>query len=162
MKKYKTDTSYLIDKIFYLFIPIGLISYLIYKINDSEIIFFGGLLIISILILIIVRFTSKYSYFNFTENNIIVEYAISRKTEIINYSSITEFQHISGFRQTSLNIIKWKPDGITNRKLKCTTVVPSDEFIEFIKWLKNKNDKIEFSFFPSDSKMKSKFQKEFE
>jgi len=161
MKKYRTDTSYLIDKIFYLFIQIGLISYFIYKVNDSEIILFGGLIIISILTLIIARYTSKYASFTFAENNIVVEYSISRRTEIINYSSITEFQHISGFKQTSLNIIKYKPDGITNRKLKCTTVVSSDNFIEFVKWLKNKNDKIEFSFFPSDSNMKSKFGKEF-
>ena len=162
MKKYTTDTSYLIDKIFYLLIPIALISYLIYKINDSEIIFYSGLLLISILVLIIAIFVTKYAYFNFTENNIIVESAISRKTEKINYSNITEFQHISGFRQTSLNVIKYKSIDKTNRKIKSTTVVPSDEFIDFVKWLKNKNDKIEFSFFPSDSKMRTKYQTEFE
>lgn len=161
MKKYTTDTSYLIDKIFYLFMPIGFISYLIYKVNDSEIIFYGGFLILSILILIMIRLISKYASFNFTESNIVVTYSISRKTELINYSNITEFQHISGFKQTSLNVIKYKPDGITNRKIKSTTVASSTEYIDFVKWLKNKNNSIEFSFFPSDSNMKTKFLKEF-
>jgi len=161
MKKYKTDTSYLIDKIFYLFIYIGLLSFLIYKVNDSEIILMGGLLIISILALIIARYFWRYAYFNFTENSLEVLYGISKRTTIINYSDITEFQHISGFKQTSVNCIKFKHYGVSNRKIKCTTVAPSAEFIDFVKWLKTKNNNIEFSFFPSDSQMKSAFDKEF-
>lgn len=162
MKKYQTDSSYLITNIFYLVILAGLLSYLIYKINDSEIILYGGLVIITLLVFLIIRLISKYASVNFTESNIIVEYGIFKKIEIINYSSITEYQHISGFKQTSLNIIKYKPDGLTNRKLKCTTVVSSADYIDFIKWLKNKNNSILFSFYPSDSDIKSIFKKEFE
>ncbi|PCH74996.1 MAG: hypothetical protein COB98_09550 [Flavobacteriaceae bacterium] len=162
MKNYHTDSSYLITKIFYLVIQVGLVSYLIYKINDSEIIFYGGLVLISLLVFLIIRLVSKYASVSFTESNIVVLRGVSRKMELINYSNITEYQHITGFKQTSLNVIIYSPDGLSNKKLKCTTVVSSADYIDFIKWLKTKNNSIAFSFYPSDSDMNSTFKKEFQ
>ena len=123
MKNYQTDSSYLITKLFYLVVQVGVISYLIYKINDSEIIFYGGLVVIALLVFLIIRLVSNYASVNFTESNIVVVRGVSRKIEIINYSSITEYQHITGFKQTSLNVIKYKPDGLSNKKLNATTTL---------------------------------------
>ena len=159
MKEYTSNTYYLIDKLFYLLIFCGLIGYLTYFLeNKIQII---GIVFISILFILFIRLTTKLASIKFTENKITVKYLITRKILQIYYSSITEIQYISGYKISSLNIIKYKSDNIVINKLKLTSVVSQDKYIEFAKWIKNKNNKIEFIFFPSDLKLKSEFNKVF-
>ena len=161
MNKYTSNTYYLIDKLFYLIVFIGIIGYLVYLIQGSNEILIGGIIIISILLIIFIRLTSKLASIQFSESRIIVKYSISRKVVQIDYSTVMEIHYISGYKIASLNIIKYKSDNIAERKLKLTSVVAQDDYIEFVRWIKNKNNKIEFKFYPSDLKLKSKFNKEF-
>jgi len=161
MKEYTSNTYYLIDKLFYLLVFSGLIGYFVYSLDNNNKIQIAGIVIISIFLILFIRLTTKLASIKFTESKITVKYLITRKVLQIYYSSIIEIQYISGYQISSLNIIKYKSDNIAINKVKLTSVVSQDKYIEFAKWIKNKNNKIEFKFFPPDLKLKSEFNKEF-
>ena len=162
MKKYTSNTYYLIDRLFYLIIYLVLTGVIIYFFSNIDFIKYGGLSIIAVLLFLLLWSISKLAILEFNEKNINTKYKFPFNQENIEYSSIIEIQHITGYKLTSLNIIKYKQkDGLKNKKIKIRTVVPNDEFIDFIKWLKAKNKNIKFTFFPSDSEIKKDFSKEF-
>jgi len=162
MEKYTSNTYFLIDRIFYLILYIVLIGLLTYFFANINVIKYGGLTSIPVLIFVLLWSISKLATLEYNEKNINITYRFPFNQKSIDYSSIIEIQHISGYKSTTLNIIKYKQkDSLKNKKLKIRNVVQNDKFIEFIKWMKTKNEQIEFTFLPTDSKLKEAYLKEF-
>ncbi|MCL7765475.1 hypothetical protein MPF19_18815 [Polaribacter sp. Z014] len=65
-------------------------------------------------------------------------------------------KYIKASKSPTLNEIKFN-DGDKNLSLKFLSIEYSN-YIEFVKWIKSKNEKIELTVFPSDNYMNHKLQ----
>ncbi len=118
---------------------------------------FSVFISIGIIVLIILYQRKKTFDIKFSENGIIIEYPFLNKTDQVPYTDLVQIQFISAYRAPNRNKIKFKIDGKIE-SLRFLTVAQSDQYIEFIKWLKSKNDKLELKVFPSDHIMNHKIQ----
>ena len=128
--------------------------------NTSEIIWtkvISILISIGIVILIILYQRKRTFDIKFLENEIIIEYPFLKKTSQVPYVDLLQIEFISAYRTPNRNRIKFKI-GNKIESLRFLTVAQSDQYIEFIKWLKSKNDKLELKVFPSDHIMNHKIQ----
>ena len=128
--------------------------------NSSETIWIkviSILISIGIVILIILYQRKKTFDIKFSENGIIIEYPFLKKTVQVSYADLLQIEFISAYRAPNRNSIKFKI-GNKIESLRFLTVAQSDQYIEFIKWLKSKNDKLELKVFPSDHIMNHKIQ----
>jgi len=157
---YKSNTYFLIDKLFYLLVYSGLVAYLTYFLKDNNQIFIGGIIILSLLLAAFVRILTKFAKVNFSEDYILVNHLIFRKKVRIAYADIVEIHYIRGYKLSSLNVIKYL-DNTTLRELKTTSVTTQEEFIDFVRWIKNKNNSIKFKFFPPNTDLEQKYNQEF-
>ena len=163
MIKYRSNTYYLFDNLPFIIIFCGILSFLTYVFRDNEYFFAGGLIVSLLLFIIIFRQLRKVARVEFNEKSILIKYMLPRLEKRISYSVIKEYQHIHGYKLTSLNIIEYLDSGTSDlMKLKITNVVSNDEFMEFVKWIKDRNNNIEFRFFPTDSKLIGEYEKEFD
>ncbi len=163
MKTYSSNTYYLFDKIAFLLMFAGLSGGIAYFLRDIKIVQISGLTLAALLLFLVVLMTRKIAKIEFDHSKIVVNYRFTGKEVKIDYSSITEIKHITAYNLTGLNIIKYRSQtDLKDEKLKITTVVSDIEYIDFIKWLKRKNDKIIYIFLPSDSALKKEYLKEFE
>ncbi len=112
---------------------------------------------IGIVILIIQYQRKRIFDISFLENEIIIEYTFLNKTIKIPYTDLLHIEFISTYRTPNRNGIKFK-NGNKTESLRFLAVGQSDEYIEFIKWLKSKNGKLELKVFPSDHIMSYKVQ----
>ncbi|WP_417873806.1 hypothetical protein [Xanthomarina gelatinilytica] len=158
MTKYSSSSSYSIYEAVIaslMFLGIGIVIA-----NSSEIIWtkvISILISIGIVILIILYQRKRTFDIKFLENEIIIEYPFLKKTSQVPYVDLLQIEFISAYRTPNRNRIKFK---IENKieSLRFLTVAQSDQYIEFIKWLKSKNDKLELKVFPSDHIMNHKIQ----
>ena len=128
--------------------------------NSSETIWIkviSILISIGIVILIILYQRKRTFDIKFSENGIIIEYPFLKKTVQISYANLLLIEFMSVNRTPNMNRIKFKI-GNKIESLRFLTVAQSDQYIEFIKWLKSKNDKLELKVFPSDHIMNHKIQ----
>ena len=116
-------------------------------------------ILISIGIVVLITLYQRKRTFNikFSENGIIIEYPFLKKTVQVSYADLLQIEFISAYRAPNRNRIKFKI-GNKIESLRFLTVAQSDQYIEFIKWLKSKNDKLELKVFPSDHIMNHKIQ----
>ena len=118
------------------------------------------ILVISISIivvgLIIYYVRIKTFSIRFEDKQVIVEYPFTGKIKNINYSDIVELQYISAYKTATANEIKFK-EAERNLSLKFLSI-EYESYIEFVKWIKSKNDKIQLTVFPSDNYMNHKLQ----
>jgi hypothetical protein len=96
----------------------------------------------------------------FLADNIKVNYVFGGREERIKYEDLIQLKYISASRSTTTNRIKFKVKDEIN-SLKFRTVAYSNEFINFVKWIKSKNENIEISVFPSDNYMNHLLQEEY-
>ncbi|MBG7612880.1 hypothetical protein IU405_11545 [Polaribacter sp. BAL334] len=128
--------------------------------NSSEIIWIkviSILISIGIVILIILYQRKRTFDIKFLENEIIIKYPFLKKTSQVPYVDLLQIEFISAYRTPNRNRIKFKI-GNKIESLRFLTVAQSDQYIEFIKWLKSKNDKLELKVFPSDHIINHKIQ----
>jgi len=128
--------------------------------NSSETIWIkviSILISIGIVILIILYQRRRTFDIKFSENEIIIEYPFLKKTVQVSYANLLLIEFMSANRMPNMNRIKFKI-GNKIESLRFLTVAQSDQYIEFIKWLKSKNDKLELKVFPSDHIMNHKIQ----
>ena len=158
MTKYSSSSSYSIYEAVIaslMFLGIGIVIA-----NTSEIIWtkvISILISIGIVILIILYQRKRTFDIKFLENEIIIEYPFLKKTSQVPYVDLLQIEFISAYRTPNRNRIKFKI-GNKIESLRFLTVAQSDQYIEFIKWLKSKNDKLELKVFPSDHIMNHKIQ----
>ena len=156
MKNYTSNTYYLLDYIFYLIFFSAIVGLITYFLKDNRHILIGSAVLLSIFILVIFRLISKLAIIEFNAKDVRIRYRFPRKEVRINYSSLNEIVHITGYNISSINILKYKQLN-EFKKLKITAVVSSNEYLEFVKWVKKKDENIEFNFHPVDSELRSEF-----
>ena len=115
------------------------------------------LISIGFVVLIILYQRERTFDIKFSENGIIIEYTFLKKTIQVSYVDLLQIEFISAYRSPNRNRIKFK-NGNKIKSLRFLTVAQSDHYLEFIKWLKSKNDKLELKVFPSDHIMNHKIQ----
>ncbi|WP_139856743.1 hypothetical protein [Aequorivita sinensis] len=158
MTKYSSSSSYSIYEAVIaslMFLGIGIVIS-----NSSEIIWIkiiSILISIGIVIFIILYQRKRTFDIKFLENEIKIEYPFLKKTSQVPYVDLLQIEFISAYRSPNRNRIKFKI-GNKIESLRFLTIAQSDQYIEFIKWLKSKNDKLELKVFPSDHIMNHKIQ----
>ncbi len=80
-----------------------------------------------------------------------------RKTVKVPYKDLLQIEFISAHRTPTRNRIKFNY-GNKIKSLRFLTVAYSDQYIEFVKWLKSKNDKLDLKVFPSNHIINHKIQ----
>jgi len=115
------------------------------------------MLSIGIAILVILYQRKKTFYINFLENEILIEYSFLKKTIRVPYANLLQIEFISVYRSPNRNKIKFKI-GSEIKSLIFLSIAESNEYIEFIKWLKLKNEKLELKVYPSDHIINHKIQ----
>ena len=161
MIKYKSNTYYLFDNLPFIIIWAGISIFLTYFFRDKPYLFLGTLVLSLFILFLIITQLRKLARVEFYENNILIKYLFTGSEEHIEYSAIKEYQHLQGFRLTGLNVIIYIESGTSIiKKLKITSVVKNNEFVEFARWIKQRNNDIKFKFFPSDIKLFEEYKKE--
>ncbi|MCL7755136.1 hypothetical protein [Polaribacter sp. Z022] len=93
----------------------------------------------------------------FEKEKIRIEYVYNNKKIEIEYSELLTVEYISAPKNPTRNKIEFKLNG-NIKKLKFLSVADSNEYVEFIKFLKSKNQNIKWKVFPSDNIMNHKLQ----
>ena len=138
------------------------IFYLFMVSIENKFIVMGGIIVgFFSLAIIIKRLIEKLVQIEFNEKHIIIEYKYPRKIEKIDYSKVIGLNHFQGSRTPTKNILRYELDNGKDQKVKFYSIALYENYIDFIKWLKKKNDKIEFKIFPPDSNLEFEYQKEF-
>ena len=162
MKKYDANSYYLIIRVFSLIVLVAIIGVFIKQLDTPKYTFYGGIIIISLLVIWIIKLLKNIVYIGFYEDNMEVTHLITRVKKIIPYSDLIDLVCVDSRVGHHYNTIKFKADNLLGTSnIKVDRIVDSDQFITFLKWLKNKNKNIEFEIIPSDSKLLSEFNKEF-
>ncbi|WP_178985134.1 hypothetical protein [Winogradskyella helgolandensis] len=112
---------------------------------------------LGIVVVIILYQRQKTFTIKFSEDEIRIEYPYLRTIIQVPYSDVFQIEFISVYRSPDRNRMKFKI-GNKIKTLRFLVVAQSDQYIEFIKWLKSKNDKIELKVFPSDHILNHKIQ----
>ncbi|NJB72019.1 hypothetical protein GGR42_002510 [Saonia flava] len=92
----------------------------------------------------------------FEDKHVVVKYRFINKVKHINYSDIMELKYINASKSPTTNEIKFK-EAEQNLSLKFLSI-EYESYIEFVKWIKSKNDKIQLTVFPSDNYMNHRLQ----
>lgn len=158
MTKYSSSSSFSVfdtAMVLILFLGIGIVI-----INSFEFIWAKMIIVFLTLVIIfsIILYQLRQSFtIKFSDNRIIIEYPFLKRIIEVPYENLIEIEFISAYRTPNRNRIKFK---IQNKvkSLRFLTVAQSDQYIEFTKWLKSKNDKLELKVFPSDHIMNHKIQ----
>ncbi|WP_405567468.1 hypothetical protein [Polaribacter sp. Asnod6-C07] len=94
----------------------------------------------------------------FNDELIEIDFFYTNRKIAIEYSELLSIEYISTSKNPTKNKIEYKINGEL-KKLKFTSVAHSNEYVEFIKFLKSKNDGIKWKVFPSNDIMNHKLQK---
>ncbi|NRR91931.1 hypothetical protein HSX10_10180 [Winogradskyella undariae] len=109
------------------------------------------------MIFIILYLRKKVFTIKFLEAVISVDYIYLDKSIQILYNELIAVEFISVHKSPDRNRIKFMKDDKVE-SLRFLSIAQSDSYIEFVKWLKSKNEKIELTVFPSDHIMNHKIQ----
>ncbi|WP_179352475.1 hypothetical protein [Winogradskyella vidalii] len=129
-------------------------------VNTTDIIWIQ---LISILItigavIVIIYYHRKRTFtIKFLENEIIIEHQFLKKKIKVSYVDLLVIEFLSIHKSPDRNKIHFKTENQL-QSLSFLAIAHSDQYIEFIKWLKTKNDKLELKVFPSDHIMNHKIQ----
>ena len=162
MNTYKSNSNYLFMEIFLIsMITIVIIYTLISAVENLMTALSIGLLIVLLYIFLTIKYLNKLIKVEFKESIIRVQYKFRNKIEEIKYSEIIELKYIEASRTPTSNILKYQSKNESIKKLKFYSVVDRTDMMEFVKWIKLKNEKIEFKFSTLDMKLDYEYQKEF-
>lgn len=158
MTKYSSSSSYSNYEAFFViifFFSIGIVIADSLEFILMKIISIGFSLFLAFLVILNQR--KKTFDILFLENQINVHYLFLDKKITICYNDIVELTFISVSKSPNRNQIKYQFKNKIH-SLKFLSVAESDQYIEFIKWIKSKNEKIELKVLPSDHIMNHKIQ----
>lgn len=96
----------------------------------------------------------------FREQFIIVDHIFKESLLRIHYEDVVELQYIHASKSPTINKMKFKYEG-KRESIKFRTVAYGAEFIDFVKWIKSKNDKIKILVYPPDDYMNHRLQEEY-
>ena len=91
----------------------------------------------------------------FKENVIEIKYVLGKKTQVINYQDVKKYTFIETSRNSNNSLDTINQHFIFNK------VVSHNQFIEFYKFLKSKNENIDIEISPLSSDLEYLRQKEF-
>jgi hypothetical protein len=158
MKKYSSSSSFaFFESIIASLMILGIGIFLGISVEKIEI---QILIIIASLLLsvwIISNQRKKVFDIIFEEEKIRIEYAHNNNKLEIKYSELLTVEYISTPKNPTRNKIEFKLYG-NIKKLKFQSVAESNEYVEFVKFLKSKNENIKWKVFPSDNIMNHKLQ----
>jgi len=118
-------------------------------------------IIVIVLILTLVIVFRKTSFqCSFYDNHLLVKYNYLNKQFKIDYFDLLEIRYYAIHKGQSTNRIYFNSDKKKNY-FKINSVKNGDEFIQFVKWIKSKNEKIEINIMPSDNLLNHKIQEEY-
>ena len=128
--------------------------------NSIEIIEIQAVIItISIILsLLIILYQRKRVFeIQFKDEFVEIEFIYTKRKLQVPYSELLTVEYISVYKYPTKNKIEFKLNK-KRKKLKFLTIANSNDYVEFIKWLKSKNENIEWRVFPSDNIMNHKLQ----
>ncbi len=96
----------------------------------------------------------------FNEQFMVVNYIFKNNKARIQYENIVALEYIAVRRGPTLNKIKFHFKGKTEL-IRFRTVAHGADFIDFVKWLKSKNDTLVISVYPPDDYMNHRLQEEY-
>ncbi|WP_225034730.1 hypothetical protein [Winogradskyella sp. SM1960] len=110
------------------------------------------------IVVVIISYQRKRTFtIKFLENEIIIEYKFLKKRIQVPYADLLVIEFLSIHKSSDKNRIKFKTKNQV-QSLSFLAIAHSDHYIEFIKWLKTKNEKLELKVFPSDHILNHKIQ----
>lgn len=118
------------------------------------------MVVIFILLWIALRARNRVLEVEFREQFMVVTHIFKNKSTRIGYESIMALEFVSARRGPTINKIKFHDKGKHN-SIRFRTVAYGAKFIDFVKWLKSKNDKITISVHPPDHYMNHRLQEEY-
>ncbi|PQJ74161.1 hypothetical protein [Polaribacter gangjinensis] len=158
MKKYSSSSSFaFFESILASLMILGIGIFLgisIEKIGIQILIIIGSILL-SIWLVLYQR--KKVFEIIFEKEKIRIEYVYNSNKIEIDYAELLTVEYISTTKNPTRNKIEFKLNG-SIKKLKFLSVADSNEYVEFIKFLKSKNENIKWKVFPSDNIMNHKLQ----
>lgn len=96
----------------------------------------------------------------FREQFIVVNHVFKVDVVRIPYEHVIELQFVSVNKGPTIN--KMKFDYLERQEtIRFKTIAHGTEFVDFVKWLKTKNDKIKVTAYPPDHYMNHKLQEEY-
>ena len=158
MKKYSSSSSFaFFESIIASLMILGIGIFLgisVEKIEIQILIIIGSVLLG---VLIILNQRKKVFDIIFEKEKIRIEYVHNNSKIEIEYSELLTVEYISTPKNPTRNKIEFKLNG-NIKKLKFQSVAESNEYVEFVKFLKSKNENIKWKVFPSDNIMNHKLQ----
>jgi len=99
---------------------------------------------------------NKAFHCSFFEDHLSIKYDFQPKEFTVKYTNISEIRYYSVHKGTDSNRIYFTSSPL--KKIRIETVAHGDDFVEFIKWIKSKNENIEVAVYPSDHILNHKLQ----
>ncbi len=156
MSKYSSKTN-LVWEAFLACLIIATIGFGIFSAVENLIYQILAISITLILIGLIIYYARTKAFsIQFEEKHVVVKYRFISTIKYINYSDITELKYINASKSPTTNEIKFK-EAEQYLSLKFLSI-EYESYIEFVKWIKSKNGKIQLTVFPSDNYMNHRLQ----
>lgn len=108
----------------------------------------------------ILRLRDKVIDVEFTNEYVTVEHVFKSCKERFPYEKIISLEYVSVRRSPTLNKIEFYQED-ERRLIQFKSVAYGAEFIDFVKWLKSKNEKVIVSVYPPDHYMNHRLQEEY-
>ncbi|UOY06532.1 hypothetical protein L0P88_21735 [Muricauda sp. SCSIO 64092] len=108
----------------------------------------------------VIRTRDRVIDVEFKEQFMVVNHIFKSTKARIQYEDIVALEFISVHRRPTINKIKFHFMGKIE-SIRFRTVAYGPEFIDFVKWLKSKNDNIKVSVHPPDDYMNHRLQEEY-
>lgn len=140
----------------------GIVCFFIICVQRFELVFSAAIVGFYILFFFLTKAHNKKRFFEieFDANEIKIAYVHLNKSFVIGYDSIIQirFEHLR--KAGDFNKITYLEDG-KEKKISFITVASGEAYIDFLKWIKEKNDKILFDAYPPDEEMEFQIQSNF-
>lgn len=101
----------------------------------------------------------RYFAINFNENQVEIQYIKRAKNVNINYSDIEHIRYTK-YKARRYNELSYL-ENTKIKKVTFLTVADQDEYINFLKWIREKNINTKFDAYPPDEQMEFKIQEAF-
>lgn len=140
----------------------GIVCFFLICIQRFELVFSGVVVGVYILLFLITKVRNKKSYFEveLNANEIKITYVHLNQSFVIGYDSILKIRYEHLRKAGDFNKITYLENG-KEKKIAFLTVASDEAYIDFLKWIKEKNDKIVFDAYPPDEEMEFKIQSAF-
>ncbi len=109
----------------------------------------------------IIKDKKKYLEIYFEDDEVIIEYPNIQKIIKVQYTDLKNLTYINPRKSLNkYNSLKYIENGKI-KKITFLSVAENEVYIDFLKWLNNKNSKIIFDAYPPDENMEYRIQENF-